>query len=143
MAKKALDSRKDSGARAQISIEFMMSAVIISMVFLFGVMIFQSRAQINTNYSIQGKAQEAAFRLARNINNVYLTDDNSSFSDYFYYANQHYTISKGYGSIMVWPDSNNFVDAPIIPKDLNLTVSDLNGEIFFRKQDGKVIVGYN
>lgn len=128
--------------RGQISIEFMMSAVIISMVFLFGIMIFQSRAQINSTYSVQGKAQEAAFRLARNINNVYLMDDNSSFSDYFYYANQYYTVSKGYSSIMVWPDPNTFVDAPIIPKDLDLMVSDLNGEIFFRKQGGKVAVGY-
>jgi hypothetical protein len=127
----------------QISIEFIMSAVIISLVFLFGLMMFQSRSQINTDYAAQGGAQETAFRLARNINAVYLSDGNISFSDSFYYAAQGYYVESGSGSVIVWFNANSFVDAPIIPKNVDFFVGDLNGEIFFTKSGDKVVVNYS
>lgn len=112
------------------------------MVFLFGVFIFQQRTDLNLLSFQKWEAQEKAYRLARNINNAFLMDDNSSITDTIFWNGGNRSVSLGSRSVQFWT-GEVFTDASLVSTNIKWNITDLNGTIYFRKIDGNVVVSYN
>lgn len=122
--------------------EFIVSIILILAIFLFGLMIFQSRNDLNYVSSDRWLAQETAYRVARNINNVYLLDNNSVIQDVIYWNSFEHNIALGRKSVQVY-FNDNFADASLVNGNVDLRVTDFNGLIYFKKINGKVVVDYS
>ena len=112
------------------------------MVFIFGVFIFQQRTDVNLVSFQKWEAQENAYRLARNINNAFLLDDNSIISDTIFWNGGNRTVSLGEKSVQFWI-GDIFADSSLVSGKINWNITDLNGNVYFRKVDGNVVVSYN
>ncbi len=122
--------------------EFIISVIFILMVFVFGVFIFQQRTDLNLLSFQKWEAQEKAYRLARNINNTFLLDDNSSITDTIFWSGGNRSVSLGVRSVQFWA-GDVFTDASLVSTNIKWNISDLNGNIYFRKIDGNVVVSYS
>jgi hypothetical protein len=124
----------------QISIEFLISIVFVLAILLFGVFIFQNRTVVNQNLSQKWDADNIAHIVARNINNVYLMDNNTTLSEYIFFKGLDKNIEFGTRVIRIY-NGVNYSDAPLLA-DFNSLITDLNGWIDFKKIDNKVIIDY-
>lgn len=128
--------------RGQISFEFLISIVFILIIFVYCLSIFDSRSVLTNISTEKWSSQETADRLARNINNVFLMNDGAVVSDNIYWDNPGQSVALGKTSIQVMYN-NTFADAPVVAGVIDLRVSDFNGEIFFKKVDGNVVIDYS
>ncbi len=122
----------------QVSMEFIVSVIMILMVFLFGLMIFQERSDFNTTQSISWQAEIVANKIARNINTIYLSDENTVLLDYIYWNSSNRRVVSFDRTVSVFHEFG-FIDVPILAKT-NFEVTDFNGAIIFEKNNGVVIV---
>ena len=129
------------GSSGQITFEFVISIVFILMIFVYGVMLFENKNNQNMTYNYKWNAQLMADRLARNVNNVYLMDDNSTYEEYFYWNESERSVTVSSNAILVWWNEGSFSDSGIIA-DLNWLVTDVNGLLIFEKTNGQVVVRY-
>jgi hypothetical protein len=129
-------------SRGQVSFEFIISVVLILAFFVFSLMIFEQRTGLNISYSETWFAQGMAYKLARNINNAYLLDDNSFLSEDLYWVDGGQSVSLGRKSIQVF-FNNSFGEAPLSTSNVDWRISDVNGLIYFKKVGGRVIVDYS
>jgi len=127
--------------KAQISFEFIIAILVISMLFTYGIMIFENKNTQNVVNNQKWNAQLTADRLAKNINNVYLMDNNSTYSDFFFWNEDARSVTVSEYSILVWWDEGSFSDSPIIAK-VNWQISDVDGLLIFEKTNDEVVVKY-
>jgi len=127
--------------RGQITFEFIIAIFFIVMLFVYGIMLFEDKNNQNIVFNYKWNAQLTADRLARNINNVYLMDNNSIYSEYFYWQDGDRVVSVSENAILVWWDAGAFSDSPIVAK-LDWQVSDVNGILIFEKINDGVVVRY-
>jgi len=126
--------------RGQISIEFIISILLMLAVFMIGIAIFEVRQEQNSESFDLWGAQIIAHRMARNINSAYLMDGNSAFTDPVFWNKTGQRIEVTATNVRVWWNTDNFYSFPILAPIVNQNVSDFNGLITFRKQDGNVII---
>jgi uncharacterized protein (UPF0333 family) len=126
--------------KGQISLEFIISIIFVLAILLFGIFIFQNRSFVNYGLAQTWEADNIAHRVARNINNVYLMDNNSTLREYIYFMGIDKNVEFGSQIIRIY-NGDNFSDAPILA-DFNVLISDLNGWIEFKKIGNKVIIDY-
>jgi uncharacterized protein (UPF0333 family) len=131
---------KKLNKNGQISMEFMISIVFVLAILLFGVFIFQNRTTVNQNLSQKWEADNVAHRVARNINNVYLMDNNTVLSEYIFFKGLDKNVEFGTRVIRIY-NGVNYSDAPLLA-DFNSLITDLNGWIEFKKINNKVIIDY-
>jgi len=122
--------------------EFIVSVILLFAIFIFGLMIFQSRNELNNVSSERWLAQETAYRVARNINNAYLLDNNSVIRDVIYWNDSGDSIVLGRKSVQV-VFNDNFADASLVTGNVDLRVTDFNGLIYFKKINGRIVVDYS
>jgi len=122
--------------------EFVVSVIFVLAIFVYCMSIFQSRSELNLNFAEKWTAQEAANRIARNINNVYLMDENSVLSDTIYWRGNDKKVELNAGSVQVWI-RDTFADAFISTNSVNINVTDFNGIVYFRRTLTGVDVNYN
>ena len=132
----------DKMYKGQVSMEFIITAMLILGIFFLGLFIFQSRSDMNLSTSQKLSATDVAFKIARNINNVFLLDENASIEDYVYWNSRGMSVELGEKSVQVYYH-NTVSDALLSTKDIVWNVSDFNGLIYFKKIDGRVVVDYN
>lgn len=118
--------------------EFMLSVMFILLVFILSLALFESRITLNNSQFVLWEAKLVAQKAASNINNVYLMDDNSSFTDYLVWSGVGKSVSLGEKTIMVESDKG-FVNYPILA-EVDFLLNDFNGTVIFEKTGGKVIV---
>ncbi|MFA5126132.1 MAG: hypothetical protein WC462_03970 [archaeon] len=132
----------NKSCRGQVSMEFIVSVILLFAIFIFGLMIFQSRNELNNVSSERWLAQETAYRVARNINNAYLLDNNSVIRDVIYWNDSGDSIVLGRKSVQV-VFNDNFADASLVTGNVDLRVTDFNGLIYFKKINGRIVVDYS
>lgn len=130
----------DFSGRGQVSMEFIITIIMVLMIFLFGVFLFQNRTDFNYQVSQSWEAKDMANKIARNINNVYLMDNNSVLVDYVFWNDSDRMVEIGDRTIRVYYGSN-FSDAPFFA-ELEWKVTDVNGYILFKKINNKLVVDY-
>jgi uncharacterized protein (UPF0333 family) len=126
--------------KGQISLEFIIAIIFVLAILLFGVFIFQNRTLVNQNLAQTWEADNVAHRVARNINNVYLMDNNTTLSEYIYFSGLDKSIEFGEHVIRIY-NGQNYSDAPLLA-DFNALITDLNGWIEFKKIGNQVIIDY-
>lgn len=127
--------------KGQVSMEFIISVLAVLLVFVFCFGIFAERSSMN-NYSVEkwsGENVVASF--ARNINNVYLLDNNSSVCEYIYWnePNQHLELG---GRTVAASMDDSYSDASLVTNNIIWGITDVNGLICFSKRNDFVYVGY-
>ncbi|NMA44450.1 MAG: hypothetical protein GX950_01395 [Candidatus Diapherotrites archaeon] len=120
--------------------EFIVSVMMVLIIFLFGLMVFQDRTDFNSTKFINWDSDVVATRIARNINNVYLSDENTVVLDYISWVGKNRSVSFTEKAVNVWNEFG-YIDAPILAK-INNQVIDFNGPIIFEKTKGIVVVRY-
>ncbi len=125
--------------KGQISAEFLISIVVILGIFIISFSLFNSRVETNQYYSDLWQAKEIAQKIARNINTVYLMDENATFTDTIYWNDATNEITENNNILSVWYNTTNFY-TEVIFADYNLIVQDYNGPIVFEKRNGIVTV---
>ncbi len=128
--------------RGQVTMEFVVSVIFVLAIFVYCMSIFQSRSELNLNFAEKWTAQEAANRIARNINNVYLMDENSVLSDAIFWQGANKKVELNAGSVQVWI-RDTFADAFISTNSVKINVTDFNGIVYFRRTLYGVDVNYN
>jgi len=127
--------------KGQITFEFLIAIIFIIMIFAYGMMVFEEKNNQNVVFNYKWNAQLTADRLARNINNVYLMDNNSTYQEYFYWKDSGRTVSVSEHAVLAWWDEGSYSDSPIVAK-LDWQVSDVNGLLIFEKINNGVVVKY-
>ena len=131
----------DFSGKGQITFEFLIAIIFIIFIFVYGVMLFEDKNSQNVVFNYKWNAQLTADRLARNINNVYLMDNNSTYQEYFYWKDSGRTVSVSEHAVLAWWDEGSYSDSPIVAK-LDWQVSDVNGLLIFEKINNGVVVKY-
>jgi uncharacterized protein (UPF0333 family) len=127
--------------KGQVSMEFIITIILIMGIFIFSLFLFENRFVINQSYSEQWDAMSIANRFSRNINNVYLMDENALVIDYFFWNDPGKRIVFEERTIFVFYNDNDFIDATIT-SIFDYDISDLNGAIFFRRNNNGVMISY-
>ncbi|MFA6064470.1 MAG: hypothetical protein WCW44_01490 [archaeon] len=139
---KKTNQKKYVSQRGQVTMEFVVSVIFVLAIFVYCMTIFQSRSELSLNFAEKWTAQEAANRIARNINNVYVMDENSVIMDAIYWQGSTKKIELNGGSVQVWID-DTFADAFVSTNNVNINVTDFNGIVYFRRTINGVDVNYN
>jgi len=140
--RKFKEKKKCVSQKGQVTIEFVVSIIFVLAVFVYCMVIFQDRSEMNLTFAEKWTAQEVANRFARNINNVYLMDENSAIADTIYWRGSDKKIELSAGSVQVW-FGTTFTDSFISTSNVNINVSDFNGQILFKRTSSGVDVNYN
>jgi hypothetical protein len=111
-------------------------------IFVYCLFIFQQRTEFNVVSIDKWQAQSTAERIARNINTVFLLDDNSTITDYIYFFGSDKNVLI-IGKTVVVEYLNGSADAPIVPKNVSWLITDVNGAVYFKKLNGVVVVSYS
>ena len=130
------------GCRAQISMEFIITIILMLFVFSFGVFIFEQKTLLNNESSQKWAAQDTAYRVARNIDSAYFLDGNAAITDYIYWAGGNKSIAVASRVVRVGWGSGSMVTAPLVAPAVVWNVSEMDGAIVFRNVDGNVVVDY-
>lgn len=125
---------------AQVSMEFIITILFVLAIFIFGLAIFQERLLLNQNFSTSWQAEGISQRFARNINNSNLLDENSIISDYFFWNEENKYVEFGENVVRVH-HFRGFSSAPFFA-DVNVLISDINGLIYFKKENEMVVISY-
>jgi len=131
------------GCRAQISMEFMVTVILMLFVFGFGLFIFEQRALLNNESAQKWTAQDLAFRVARNIDSAYFLDGNAEIIDYIYWKESDGNIWAGTRVVTVEWVGGGFLTVPLVAPSVTWNVSELDGALIFRNVDGNVVVEYS
>jgi len=128
--------------RGQITFEFIISIVVVLLLFVSGLAIFESSQR--TNYSSFDKwtAENIGYRISRNVNNAVLLDENSVIVENLQYSGGDVLISVA-DNFLIFSGSNLFLQIPMITNKVVFNVTDLNGLIYFKKINGFVVVDYS
>ncbi|MDD3159795.1 MAG: hypothetical protein PHQ98_02410 [Candidatus ainarchaeum sp.] len=128
--------------KGQLSIEFVVSVIIVSFIFLFVLFLFFNKTEINSNFSKSFDAQNIADKISSNITNLSLNDSNLIIEDNIVWngANKFIVFSKN--TVEVWYDSNLFVDSTFFG-NIDNQVVDFNGKIIFQRKENFVLVKNN
>ena len=132
---------KSKKVRGQITFEFIIAIIFISMIFVYGIMLFENKNSQNVVNNQKWNAQLTADRLAKNINNVYLMDNNSTYSEYFFWNIDDRAVTVSEYAVLAWWNEGSFSDSPIIAK-VNWQITDVNGLLIFEKTNDEVVVKY-
>jgi uncharacterized protein (UPF0333 family) len=128
--------------KGQVSMEFILSIIMLVMIFVFSLYIYMDRNDFNNRAELRTSAQEVADRIARNINTIYLMDNNAILKDNILWTNES---TKDFNFIQNYIFINyldgSFVSRKVLA-DVNFDVTDLNGLIYFRKKQNIVVVSY-
>ncbi len=139
---KGLFSKIKKNSKAQVSMEFMISIIIVLAVFVVGMGIMQDRFNYNVSSSNKSNAELTAYRFARSINSVYLLDDGACLSDTIFWEGYGKSISFGERSVDVY-FSGGFFGANVVTKNVSWNISDINGVIYFHKTNGYIDINYD
>jgi len=140
MVKRKTDAARLNG-RGQITFEFLVAIIFIILIFTYGMVLFENKNNQNVLFNYKWNAQLMADRLARNINNVYLMDNNSTYQEYFYWQDDDRTVSVSDHAVLAWWNNGSYSDSPIVAK-LDWQVTDVNGLLIFEKINDGVVVRY-
>ncbi|MFA5931466.1 MAG: hypothetical protein WC821_04105 [archaeon] len=132
---------KKNTQKGQLSFEFIITVILILGIFIYGLSIFQARNDLNSSSIQKWSSNEMAWKIARNINNVYLLDDNSSIMDYIYWNETGASVSVN--RVVQVYYGENYSDAPLLTNIVDWRITDLNGAIYFKKINGRVVVDYS
>ena len=127
--------------KGQLTFEFIITIVFILAIFVVGLAVFEARQNLNVSYSDKWFAQNTAHKLARNINNAALLDDNAQISDSIVFDLKGVLVAVK-GNTLSFYKANFFIDAPLATSNVFFGVTDLNGVILFKKINGAVVVSY-
>lgn len=127
--------------KGQVSFEFIITVILVLGIFVYGLYIFQVRNDLNSSSIQKWASDEMAWRIARNINNAYLLDDNATIMDYIYWDETSNSVSVN-KTVQIYY-GENYSDAPLLTNLVDWRVTDLNGLIYFKKINGVVIVDYS
>ena len=133
---------KSTSESGQISIEFIITILIVLGIFIFGLYIFQNRTSLNYVSDEKWSSQNVAFEIARNINNAYLLDDNSVVTSTIVWKSDWKSVYLEKKSVVV-SYQGTIADAPIATSNVEWRITDLNGLIYFHKINGRVVVDYS
>jgi uncharacterized protein (UPF0333 family) len=125
----------------QVSIEFIITIVFIISILIFSIFLFQNRFFLNQVYSQQWEASNMATRFSRNVNVVALLDENAIFSDYFFWNDNEKYFEIDDNIIIFYYSGGFFVDSRVLTF-VDSRISDLNGQIFFKKTIDGVLITY-
>jgi uncharacterized protein (UPF0333 family) len=128
--------------KGQVSMEFIITILFVLGIFMLGLFLFQNRMLINQDSFQAWEAKDIADRTSRNINNVYLMDNNSEYYDYLYWNKTNQSVEIGERAVRVYYSSGRFSSSAIIA-DVSWLVSDINGQIYFKKENNQVVVSYD
>ncbi len=134
--------KKRINFRGQVTFEFLVTIIIVLVIFVVGMAIFQSRNDLNNNNFQKWDCEDISYRLARNINNAYFLDENSSIRDSLFWSGNSKGFSISNNSVNVY-SGDVFFSASIVTSDVDFVAADLNGVIFFKKINGRVVVDYS
>ncbi len=126
--------------RGQVSIEFVITALIIIGLFSTSMFVFQSRMHYNNETINKWNAELVAFRLASNINQVGLTDGNVTVSENFEWNFGDKNIVFEDEWVDVYWGEGKFVSQRIYPNSVDFQVTSFNGEIIFEKTSEGMVV---
>ena len=126
----------------QLSFEFLIAVLFVLLIFVYSMTIFQERLTNNIISSQKWNAQNTADTFARTISKVYLMDNNSVFSDNFYWATSDQHIDLGANVVRAWWDTGSYSSSPFVA-EVDWQITDVNGLIFFKKINGEVVVSYD
>jgi len=127
--------------RGQITFEFIISVIFILMIFVYGVMLFENKNTQNNFFNQKWNSQLMADRMAKNINNVYLMDNNSTYQENFFWQDSERSITISERAVLAWWDAGAFSSSPVVA-NVDWQVSDINGLLIFEKTNDKVVVKY-
>ncbi len=127
--------------RAQVSVEFIITIIFVMVVFVFGLMLFQNQLFFNQNFQEELDAKNVSNRMARNISNTFLMTDGSLMSDHIFWDGIGKKVEIGARSVRTFYSVDQFAETVFLG-DVEWNITDVNGEIFFKKEDGRVIVSY-
>jgi uncharacterized protein (UPF0333 family) len=129
------------GEKGQVTMEFMLSVLVVLVVFVFCLGIFVERTDLNS-FSFQNhSAQNTVLLFSMNINNVSLLDNNSTVCKYIYWDEPNQSTFLNERSIAALFD-NAFADSTLINNNVVWNISDINGLICFSKRNNRVFVEY-
>jgi len=126
-------------SKGQLSMEFLIAFLIVLAIFAMNIFIFESRNTINIVNAESWQGNQVADSFSRNINYIYLLDDNTSKTEFIEWS---LGASIEENSIIVFGSKGSIFTAPIIPKNVQWEITDINGQITFRKTNGLVVVSY-
>jgi len=122
--------------KGQITIEFVVTFLMILLIFIIGIFIFEQRNAINSVSEEQWLGQETADNLARVINIVYLSDDNFAYTEYLQW--EEGDIEVEHSVIRVFGRKGAFYDAYVIPESVDWRVDSQDAYVRCSKINGKV-----
>jgi hypothetical protein len=131
-----------ASVRGQVTFEFIIAIVVVLLLFISGLVIYQSRQSVNLSSFTTWGLENLGNRLARNINTVSLLDENSVLTENLYYSFPNVSIS-GRENYLIFSGNNILVQIPLVTNKVSFLVSDFNGPIIFKKVNGVVVVGYS
>ena len=110
--------------------EFIISALIIIVFFVFCISLFNERLDVVQSANNQWGAREVAYKISRNINSLALVDGNASVSTYVYWSLIGQEATYADGKVLVFWQDGSFVDSLVYASNVNWNITDLNGLIF-------------
>jgi hypothetical protein len=130
---------KSRRIKGQVTMEFIVTIIMILLVFIFGVTIFQDRMDMNYTYTTTWVAKDVAYRVARDISNVDLFDSNAVIIDSIIWSGGAKRIAIEGNTVVVYEGPFQ-VGVPFVAKEVELLVSEPKGTVIFSKENGKVVV---
>jgi len=121
--------------------EFIITIMFVLGVFAFGVFLFENGTFTNQAAFQRWNAQSVADKIARNINSVYLADNNLVFYDYIYWDASTQSVFVSGKSVQTYYSDYYFYSSPI-NAEVQWNITDVNGLIYFKKQNNVVVVSY-
>ena len=131
------------GCRAQVSMEFMVTIIMLLFVFSFGLFVFEERTMLNSQSSQKWVAQDTAYRISRSINSAYFMEGDAAITDYIYWDAEGSSVAVAPRAVRVEWVGGGIATAPLVAPAVVWNISDLNGMIVFRNVDGNVVVSYS
>jgi len=128
--------------KGQVSMEFMVSILAVLLVFIFCMGIFADRSNINMESSQKWSAQNTVSVFSRNINTIFLMDNNSTLCDYIYWNKINQSIFMNANTIQVYA-GDTYADSSLITNNVIWNITDINGLICFSKRNDFVYVEYD
>ncbi len=132
-------NRVGSKSKGQVTMEFIVTIIMILIVFIFGVAIFQDRMDMNYTYTTTWIAKDVAYRVARDISNVDLFDGNASITDSIVWNGGGRRIAVEGNTVVVY-EGQFEVSVPFVAGEVEFLAVEPRGTVIFSKEGGKVVV---
>lgn len=126
--------------RGQVTIEFIITAMIILAMFFAGLYIYQTRQDVNIASVTLWNAESVAQKVAKHINDAYILGSGSAITDEINWSLPSRSIAFSGHSVKAF-DGQVYGESPVITADVVFNISQPNGKIVFRNVNGVVHVG--